>query len=360
MKKTTNKTKAIDVVMNSRKELVERMVEMMKQGDMPWRRDWQKLTPVNGKTNKSYHGINMLRLYMDSIQNNYEDPRFMTYKQAEELGFSIKKGAKSVLLEKWIFEKEVTVLDDNGKPLLDSNGNEIKESVELSRPIINYFRVFNAKDIEGIEPFRKNEYQKEANTEKLIDDMIMSSRCEVEERKQDRAYYNIKFDKIVLPLRESFVSSEAFLATLLHEQSHSTGHESCLNRSMANVFGSEEYAKEELRAELGSLFTQIELGIDLTNIDIDNHSAYLQSWIHALENDYNELFKAVNDAEKISNVLVGNYEKYKTCEEKLPQCDALLKFAKQNNISTNEKAINNVLSFAENKIQQQENIFENR
>lgn len=341
MKKIKDKNKAFDVVMNSRKELVESMVEMMKKGEMPWRRDWQKLTPVNGKTNKYYHGINMLKLYMDSIENNYEDPRFMTFKQAEELGFSIKKGAKSVLLEKWIFEKEVTVLDDNGKQVFDSNGKEVKETVELSRPIVNYFRVFNARDIEGIEPYRQNEYQKEANTEKLINDMIKSSRCEVEEKKQDKAYYSIKYDKIVLPIRESFVSSEAFLATLLHEQSHSTGHESCLNRSMANVFGSEEYAKEELRAELGSLFTQIELGIDLTNIDIDNHSAYLQSWIHVLENDYNELFKAVSDAEKISNVLVRNYEKSKE-RETLPSYYELGKFNNNKTIACDK--VDSILS----------------
>jgi len=99
------------------------------------------------------------------------------------------------------------------------------------------------------------------------------------------------------------------MATLLHEAGHATGHISRLNRDMTGVFGSPEYAKEELRAEIASAFTAQELGLDYKqNEHMENHEAYVQNWIDVLENEPNELFAAIKDAEKISDYLIEKGE----------------------------------------------------
>ncbi|MDU1912596.1 zincin-like metallopeptidase domain-containing protein [Fusobacterium sp.] len=129
--------------------------------------------------------------------------------------------------------------------------------------------------------------------------MIAASMCPIKEVGQEQAYYSPSKDEIVLPLRESFKDSESFLSTALHEMIHSTGHESRLNRDKGHMFGSPEYAKEELIAELGSVFLQGDLGIKLEGEHFQDHSNYLKSWIGALKEDYHELFRACIEAEKI-------------------------------------------------------------
>lgn len=143
--------------------------------------------------------------------------------------------------------------------------------------------------------------------------MLASSQCEIVEAveaMQPRSYYSPKEDKIVLPPRDHFKSQEAFLAVTLHEMSHSTGHPDRLNRPLNNKFGTPEYAKEELNAEFGSAFLQMDLGIQLSDEAVNDHAAYLQSWISVLENDPNELFRAVHNASEISDYLIENYQEY--------------------------------------------------
>lgn len=302
------KPTAKDVVMQSRKELVDKMIEMMKGGEIPWHRGWDKLSPHNATTGKSYHGVNQIRLALESIFRNLEDPRFMTFQQAKDQGYKIKPGAESIVLEKWVWEKQVILKDDNGEPVLDKDGNEQKIWAKLEHPYVNYFRVFNAQDIDGIPPLLRHEHDPKSVESKMIEDIKESSRCPIEEKLQDRAFYRVSEDKIILPPQSAFKSQNEFIATLLHEMSHSTGHESCMNRPLVNMYGTPEYAKEELRAELGSVFTQASLGINLTEENIANHSSYLQSWISVLEENYNEFFFAVQDADKISQFLTDNYE----------------------------------------------------
>ena len=144
----------------------------------------------------------------------------------------------------------------------------------------------------------------------VAEEVIASSQCEIVEAMQPRAYYSPTEDKIMLPPRDHFKSQEAFLAVTLHEMSHSTGHPDRLNRSLNNKFGTPEYAKEELNAEFGSAFLQMDLGIQLSDEAVNDHAAYLQSWISVLENDPNELFRAVHNASEISDYLIENYQEY--------------------------------------------------
>jgi len=124
-----------------------------------------------------------------------------------------------------------------------------------------------------------------------------------------------------------FKDEESFAKTVIHEMGHSTGHPDRLKRPMSGIFGSAEYAKEELRAEIGALFTEADLGISLKGEHYEDHSDYLRSWIGALENDYNEFFRACADAEQIAKRLVGNYTKkyeLKMEVEGLPEQDAVI------------------------------------
>ena len=289
MAKPKGKT-ASQIVSESRQELVDQLIQKMKDGVSPVREMWDSVStyglPNNPISGARYQGVNLLRLLIASAVGKYEDSRWMTLKQANKQGYRIKKGAKSVLLEKWVWSKIVEEENENGE--LE------KKIVKLRNPYVNFFRVFNAEQIDGIGPIPKVIPMEKNEMLKLAEEVIASSQCEIVESMQNRAYYSPKEDKITLPPRDYFKSQEAFLAVTLHEMSHSTGHPDRLNRPLVNKFGTPEYAKEELNAEFGSAFLQMDLGIKLSDEAINDHAAYLHSWISVLENDPNELFRAVH------------------------------------------------------------------
>ena len=217
------------------------------------------------------------------------------YQYNDTLGYPLRVG-------KWRFT--INVYEEN------ENGELEKKIVKLRNPYVNFFRVFNAEQIDGIGPIPKVIPMEKNEMLKLAEEVIASSQCEIVESMQNRAYYSPKEDKITLPPRDYFKSQEAFLAVTLHEMSHSTGHPDRLNRPLVNKFGTPEYAKEELNAEFGSAFLQMDLGIQLSDEAVNDHAAYLQSWISVLENDPNELFRAVHNASEISDYLIENYQEY--------------------------------------------------
>ena len=290
-----------DVVMEDRKKLVDRIIENMEKGELSWNKNWNAgaLQPQNPVSNVKYQGVNKLKLMMTAIEKDYKDPRWVTFKQAFDNGWKIKKGEKAVLCEKWIFTKKEIEIDEQG--------NKIEKEVKLDKPIPNFFYVFNGEQIEKIPELKlQNELEKSEITE-IAQDFINSSECKIKEIAQDRAFYNPSTDEIILPLRESFKSEQDFLATTLHEMVHSTGHKDRLDRDLSGTFGSEKYAKEELTAELGAMFLQSKLGIKIEGEHFDNHSAYLKSWIETLKKDPNELFRAANNADKATEMLYGRY-----------------------------------------------------
>ena len=294
---------AFEIVMQERKALVDKIIGMMKQGDFfhnasEW--DREALRPQNPLSKVWYRGGNRMKLMAIVAEKGYRDPRWATAKQLFEKGFRIKAGEHGTICEKWIFEKE--------KKTKDEYGNVVKEIVQLDRPQVMYFRVFNGEQVEGFPeyiPTEREETKTALGT--MIDQIIDTSECPVLEAAQDRAYYSPMQDKIVLPLRSMFKDEESFAKTVIHEMGHSTGHPDRLNRPLGGGFGSEQYAREELRAEIGALFTEADLGISLRGEHYEDHSDYLRSWIGALQDDYNEFFRACADAEHIAKRLVGNY-----------------------------------------------------
>ena len=293
---------AREIVDKSRREIVKDIIENMKKGYIFSEDRWNKeaIRPQNPVTKAKYQGSNRFRLAFQAIRKGYTDPRWVTFLQATENGWKIKKEEKGTLCEKWIWTEEKTVKNEEGK--------EEKIIVERKVPIVNYFILFNANQIEGMPELKK---EKLSNTTilEIADNFIKSSECPINELAQEKSFYSPSEDKIVLPLRKYFKSEESFLATLFHEMAHSTGHSTRLNRKIENRFGSIDYAKEELRAELGAIFLESDLNIDLKGKNKIDHTNYLKSWISVLEDNPDELFKACNDSSKISELLIDNYNK---------------------------------------------------
>lgn len=303
--------KSSSLLSERRKELVEKMISLMESGDFNNRPEWNRyaFSPYNPISNAVYRGGNRLRLMVAALQNHYDDPRWMTFQQCREKGYKVNRGEHGVACEKWIFTRERTKKDDQGHAIMDENGHAEKETVYLGHPICNWFTVFNAAQIDGIPELEMPAYDASQGLGETIDNLKNTSECPVIEKRQGRAFYSPSRDEIILPPRQVFKDEISFAKTLLHEMSHSTGHETRLNRNLKHGFGTPEYAMEELRAELGALFTESDMGLALTAEHYEDHSDYLKSWIGALRNDPNELFRACEDAETIAERLVGNYMK---------------------------------------------------
>ena len=292
---------ALEIVKEDRKALVDKIISMMESGYFLQRPEWNReaLRPHNPLSNVSYKGGNRMRLMLAVLEHGYGDPCWATGRQYMMKGYHIKKGEHGILCEKWIFDKEEKVKDENG--------NETTRKVILTHPKVSYFRVFNAQQVEDFPSFSPPPPYTKTELETVINHVIDTSECPIRELAQERAFYSPSADEIILPIRSSFKDEVSFAKTLIHEMAHSTGHPTRLNRPMGGAFGSPAYAREELRAEIGALFTEADLGIRLTEENYEDHSDYLKSWIGALKDDYNEFFHACSDAEKICGRIVSNY-----------------------------------------------------
>ncbi|MCW8452566.1 zincin-like metallopeptidase domain-containing protein [Legionella quinlivanii] len=276
-----------------------KIIEQLKEGTAPWLKPWNPGTPgsqlpMNPVTGKRYKGINTLIL----MQMGHADNRWLTYKQAQSIGAQVRKGEKGTLVQYWKFADEKVQKDDQGNPILNQAGEPITLTVKLERPQVFYATVFNASQMEGLSPIvhKTPEWSPLEKAEALL----TKSGAAIHHSEMDRAFYRITSDEIHLPLKSQFDDPARYYATALHELGHWTGHESRLKRDLAHPFGSVGYAKEELRAEIASLLLGDELGI---GHDPSQHTAYIKSWIKALEDDPMEIFRAAADAEKITYYL---------------------------------------------------------
>lgn len=287
--------------------LIQDVIEQMAQGNLPWRKPWNLKTgigglPINAVTKNRYRGSNLIFLSIVQEKEGYKDPRWMTYNQAKSMGAHVRKGEKGCIVEYWMWEKEA----------LDEDGNKIK--VKLEKPVPLRSVVFNAEQIDGLKPYVPpvQKWELEERAERIIESVGVP----VLHTAEDQAYYTRNADEIHLPEKVSFPNQNKYYATALHELSHATGHPSRLNREFG-AFGSEKYAIEELRAEIGSMFLCRDLGIAMDSQDVQ-HAAYIQSWISILKKDPDILFKAAADAEKICDFIYGK-EKELLKEQKVAQ-----------------------------------------
>ncbi|HBP32128.1 MAG TPA: conjugal transfer protein TraC [Advenella kashmirensis] len=278
-------------------QLADKIITQLEAGTAPWQRPWDApalILPHNESTGKPYRGGNMLNLMLAG----YSDPRWLTYNQAREHGYQVKRGEKGSLIQTFRFHQEKQLRDPEGKPVRDDEGNAVIEQIRLNKPIIRTFVVFNALQITGMPPLVKAPHQ--WNGVEQIDKLMSATGAQIEHLPGNRAYYSPGRDKIVLPLKEQFSDSERYYSTALHELGHWTGHKTRLDRLVVNAFGSEGYAREELRAEISSMLIGQRLGI---SHDPGQHMAYVESWVKILKEDPAEIVRACHDAEKINNYL---------------------------------------------------------
>ncbi|MEN0053578.1 MAG: zincin-like metallopeptidase domain-containing protein [Mucilaginibacter sp.] len=282
-------------------ELVaEKIIEQLKKGTAPWQKPWNSAgtdysMPYNAVTGNPYKGLNALYLHLFSP---YQDPRWATFKQAESEGWQVQKGAKGFMINFVKTHDLRTKLDEHKRPVVDGEGKPIKIKVELANPIVTKAWVFNAEQIKGIPPLPVREvadielWEKVARAEAII----KASGAKIDHVAGDRAFYAPLFDKINMPERPQFETADRYYSTLLHELGHWTGHHSRLDRDLVNGFGTPDYAREELRAEIASMILGNELKI---GHDPQQHIAYVDNWIKVLTDTPYEIHAAAADAQRI-------------------------------------------------------------
>ena len=273
--------------------VTERIINQLEQGIVPWQKPWTGIRSgaYNRISKKSYSLINQLMLKHDG--------EYATFKQWESLGGHVRKGEKSEIVVFW----KIT-------PVEETKEDGTKEVKQI--PLLRYYNVFHISQVEGVEPLTEDELDQIEPIEKaenVLHDYWTRENIKVEHKAGDRAYYSPTRDMICLPLFEQFTDTSEYYSTAYHESVHSTMKESRCNRAEDRkgklvAFGSNEYSKEELVAEIGSANILNILGIE-TRKSFSNSAAYIQSWISVLQNDVKFIVSASSKAEKAVKYILG-------------------------------------------------------
>ena len=290
-----------------RQEVTDRIINMLEKGVAPWQKPWNPDEagmgmPKNPTTDRNYRGGNALHLMATAIQRGYNDPRWMTYKQAADQGWQVRRGEKGTQIEFW----EVKPTDKEASPGENAGtaNHRTGRDGHDTRLVHRVYTVFNAKQIDGApeyEPKQPTPFEVVNSGEKILD----NSGARISHDQSDKAFYNRASDSIHLPPKEAFKDAAGYYGTALHELAHWSGHPSRLDRPTLNAsyrFGDTNYAREELRAELASVFLAAERGIPH---DPERHAAYVGSWIKSLRQDKNEIFRAAHDASAATDYLLA-------------------------------------------------------
>ena len=288
-----------------RQEVTDRIITMLENGVAPWQKPWNPGEasvgmPFNPTTERSYRGGNAIHLMATALRQGYDDPRWMTYKQAADQGWQVRRGEKGTQIEFW----EVKAEPKEQRQPESGAGDQAEREKRGSRLIHRVYTVFNAKQIDGVpayQPRQLTPFEVAQSGESILE----NSGAKIQHDQGDRAFYSRSSDTIHLPPRDAFKDAAGYYGTALHELAHWSGHPSRLARATLNEsyrFGDPNYAKEELRAELASVFLAAERGIPH---DPEQHAAYVGSWIKALRKDKNEIFRAAHDASAATDYLLS-------------------------------------------------------
>lgn len=271
--------------------VTDTIIAEIEAGTPPWRKPWSgggsALQLPLRHNGEPYRGINVLMLWIAAAQAGFTSARWMTFKQAKELGGHVRKGEQSATVVKYgSFEKA------------DAEGNE------QTIPYARAYRVFNADQIDGLpadyhsmpEPLR----EPGADALPEIVSFVQAAGARVETSSKPQAYYDVAGDFIHMPLASTFFTSEGHASTLLHEAVHWTGVEKRLDR-FGRFSDRKAYAFEELVAELGSAMLSVHF--DLTP-EFDQHASYIESWVAALKEDRRVIFRAASEAQKAMDYLL--------------------------------------------------------
>ena len=279
--------------------VTEKIINLLEQGVVPWRRPWTSTgLPRNLVSKKPYKGINYFLL----SASKYVSPFWLTYRQATELGAYVRNGEESTVVVFWKVEDLKQSIEDLGT----------KESDEKNRRrfLLRYYRLFNLQQCElpqavldKLPKIETHQHGPIEAAERIIAGMPNPPEIQYAGSK---AFYSSVIDRVTLPLRELFISAEEQMATTYHEVSHATGHPKRLNRKSiteAAPFGSPIYATEELVAEMSAAYLCAESGI--SPAVIENQAAYVVGWLKKLRDDRKLVVHAAAQAQKAADYILG-------------------------------------------------------
>ena len=284
--------------MNVYELVTNKVMEQMKQGIIPWHRPWTGVADgaINYVTRKPYSLLNQMLLGRDG--------EWLTFKQIKERGGSIKKGASAGMV---VFYTKFTYTKDTRK----DDGTIVAEEKEI--PVLRYYNVFHITDCVGIESKMdtqpKNEAQPIERAEEIVNGYVTREQGLKFQNNQpsNRAYYCPATDEVVVPMISQYKDAEEYYSTTFHELTHSTMTKSRCDREADNkmaAFGSKDYSREELVAELGAAYlcTNAQLNSEKC---FRNSVGYLQGWLRALANDSKMIVWAASRAEKAARYIMG-------------------------------------------------------
>jgi len=284
------------------KAVTDRIVELLEQGTVPWRQPirgsgGEGPYPTNLTSDRAYRGINVFLLAVTAWAEGYESPYWLTFRQAKEKGGHVRKGEKGSLM---IFWKQYATQDkESGK--------------DITVPVLRRYTVFNTEQCEGIEtpspatPESNEEVQTFTPIEaaaSIGDGYLGGPRIE---HGGTRAFYRPREDLVRIAEPDRFVDAESYYTTLFHELVHSTGHSSRIDRGLdenLSPFGSADYSKEELVAEMGAAFLAAAAGISLQTIE--QSAAYIDGWRRKLSSDTKLVIQAAGAAQRASDWILGD------------------------------------------------------
>ena len=269
-------------------EVTARIIAQMENGVIPWQKPWVACgKAISRTTGKPYSLLNQMLLGRPG--------EYLTFKQCQEAGGKVKKGEKAqmVVFWKWI----------------ETEDEETGEKKEV--PFLRYYNVFHIDQCEGVTAKHTTETAfpdgaaADEAAQGIIADYLNRESVKLTHQEGDRAFYRPATDEIVLPLMKQFHSTAEYYSTAFHEITHSTGHEKRLNRlTHAAFFGTEDYSKEELVAEIGAATLVNHCGIE-TSSGFRNNAAYIQNWLKVLKDDKRFIVSAAGKAEKAVNLILN-------------------------------------------------------
>lgn len=288
MKKSETKLNIYEMVTN-------RIIEQLGKNIIPWRKPWTGSPDgaYNIITKKPYSLLNQMLLSKSGA--------YATFKQINDLGGKVKKGAKSEIVTFW----KITPIEE----IKEDGTKEIKQI-----PLLRHYNVFHIEtQTEGIEvpTIELKELEPIEEAERVKEEYVTREQIEIKEVLTNQAFYSPSLDYIQVPKKEQYDNVNDFYATLFHEITHSTGHKKRLARLEEGTklasFGSQYYSKEELTAELGSSMLLNKLRIETTQT-FNNSTAYIRSWLFVLRNDNKMIISAASKAEKAVKYILGEDE----------------------------------------------------
>ena len=269
-------------------EVTDQIIAKLEKGVVPWVKPWdsESSLPVNAVSGRNYRGINVPLLWAEAMEKGYQSDRWATFKQAKEAGGNVKRGEKGTTILFW-------------KPV-ESKEEEIQDDKKRFFPLLRAFTVFNVAQVDGLPPVKERAVVWEPDV--LADQFLSLAKVQ---HGGGRAFFAPTPDIIQLPARSSFPDSGSYYATALHELVHWSGHDSRLDRLSRTPYGSPDYVREELVAEMGSAFLTSEAGIEGKT----EHPEYLAEWLKILGSDKKAIFQAASKAQAAVDYLREEREK---------------------------------------------------